>query len=160
MTTVEAGDVFHALTYCFSFFRKPFEKIDKQVWGGVMRDNQYTSEQWRDAIRSYMGKGKFAPKPFEVLEILSEQTESRNIRKRSEPTQLVDNCPIDIRNAWMYWLPKFHSQPLPFVSKILETEVTDEEAEEWLMLVNKEAWKANTPEAVPEPFRLKEVWGG
>jgi hypothetical protein len=160
MTTVEAGDVYHALTYCFSFYRKPFERIDKQVWGGVMRDNSYTSQQWTDAIRSYMGRGKFAPKPYEVLEILSEQSESKKIKRLSEPTHIEDTCPPNIRDAWMYWLPKFHGQPLPFASNILEGEVTAEQAEEWLLLVNKEAWKANTPESVPETFRLKEVWGG
>ncbi|MEL0014963.1 MAG: hypothetical protein VW715_07090 [Rhodospirillales bacterium] len=160
MTTAEAGDVFHALTYCFSFYRKPFEPIDKQVWGSVMRDNSYTSQQWQDAIRSYMSRGKFAPKPYEMLEILSEQSESRKMTRLSEPTQIQDTCPPDIRDAWMYWLPKFHDQPLPFVSNRLEGDVADEQAEEWLLLVNKEAWKANTPEAVPEPFRLKEIWGG
>ena len=160
MTTVEAGDVFHALTYCFSFYRKPFEPIDKQVWGGVMRDHPYTSIQWTDAIRSYMSRGKFAPKPFEVLEILSEQSERQATKKKSEPAQIQDTCPPEIRDAWMYWLPKFHDQALPFSSNRLEGEVTDEQAEEWLLLVNKEAWKANTPEAVPEAFRLKEIWGG
>jgi hypothetical protein len=158
MDTVEAGDVYHALKYCFSFYRKPFEPVDKQVWGGAMKDHSYTSGQWKEAIKLYMYEGKFAPKPNEVLDILKRQKSDAPKKPAPEPEALPD-CPEHIRLAWAYWIPIFHGEALPFVSKSLEAEVSAELAEEYLMTCNKEAWKAKLPDAVPEKFRLKEVWG-
>jgi hypothetical protein len=158
MNTIESGDVFHALRYCFSFYRKPFEPVDKQVWGGAMKDHSYSSEQWKDAIRIYMYEGKFAPKPNEVLTILKNQKADKP-RESEDKVEELPDCPEHIRLAWSYWIPIFHGENLPFASKSLETEVSAELAEEWLMTCNKEAWKFKTPEAVPEKYRLKEVWG-
>ena len=158
MDNVGRDDVLHALRYCYEFYRKPFEDIDKQVWGGMIRDHNYTVMQWKEEIRAYMARGTFCPKPKEILGALAENHERRSLRSTSEPVQLVDTCPPEISAAWRYWTPIFHGQALPFDSE--QTEVGDEEAEHWLLIVNREAKRTNMPEAVPEKFRLKEVWGG
>ena len=160
MDNVGRDDVLHALKYCYEFYRKPFQDIDKQVWGGMIRDHNYTPIQWQEEIRAYMARGTFCPKPKEILGQLAENHERKSIRSMAEPVELTTDCPPDVEAAWRYWTPIFHGQALPFASNELEAEVSEEQAEQWLMLVNREASRTKMPEAVPEQFRLKEVWGG
>ena len=161
MDNVQRDDVLHALRYCYSFYREPFLDIDKQVWGGMIRDHNFTAMQWQEEIRAYMARGTFCPKPKEILGQLADNKERRTLRVTSAPApEIVDTCPPEVSRAWMYWTPIFHGQDLPFASNKLEGEVTDEQAEQWLLLVNREARRTKTPEAIPEMYRLKEVWGG
>lgn len=160
MDNVERDDVIHALKYCYSFYRKPFLDIDKQVWGGMIRDHSYTKFQWEEEIRNYMARGTFCPKPKEILAQLAENHERKVHTRKLETVEIVDDCPPQIRSAWAYWIPIFHGQALPFASNKLEGEVDEGQTEAWLMLVNEEAKRLNCPESVPEQYRLKEVWGG
>lgn len=160
MDNVGRDDVLHALKYCYEFYRKPFQDIDKQVWGGMIRDHNYTAFQWKEEIRAYMARGTFCPKPKEILGQLAENHERKALRSTAEPAQIEDTCPPEVSAAWRYWTPIFHGQDLPFASNTLEAEVSEEQAEQWLMLVNREAHRSKMPEAVPDQFRLKEVWGG
>lgn len=159
MDNVGRDDVIHAVKYCYKFYRKSFEDIDKQVWGGMARDHSYTPEQWKQEIRIYMGRGTFCPKPKEILSQLAENHQRKAHLKAPDPVAIVDDCPPDISSAWRYWTPIFYGQDLPFASNKLEEEVTDEQAEDWLLIVNKEAKRVKMPDAVPEIYRLKEVWG-
>ena len=160
MDNVERDDVLHALKYCYQFYRKPFLDIDKQVWGSMIREHNYTGFQWKEEIKMYMARGTFCPKPKEILNQLAENHERKAHKRRLEPVQIIDDCPPDISAAWRYWLPIFHGQALPFASNTLETEVSVGQAEAWLMLVNREAKRAGNPDAVPKEFQVSEVWGG
>ena len=160
MDNVGRDDVLHALRYCYEFYRKDFQDIDKQVWGGMIRDHNYTVMQWKEEIRAYMARGTFCPKPKEILGQLAENHERRSLCSTAEPAQIEDTCPPEVSAAWRYWTPIFHGQDLPFASNSLEGEPDDEEIEHWLLIVNREAKRTKTPEAVPEQYRLKEVWGG
>lgn len=159
MNNVERDDVLHALKYCYAFYRKPFMDIDKQVWGGVIRDHSYTKFQWEEEIRAYMARGTFCPKPKEILAQLAENHERKAHKKSMEPTEIVDTCPPEVSAAWRYWIPVFHGQSLPFNSDSGDAP-DEEQAERWLLLVNREARRTKMPESIPEQYRLKEVWGG
>jgi hypothetical protein len=157
MDNVGRDDVLHALKYCYEFYRKPFEDIDKQVWGGMIRDHNYSSFQWKEEIRNYMGRGTFCPKPKEILGALAENHERKVHKESLQIEEMVDDCPPEIRKAWSHWIPVFHGQALPFDS-------TNEEADEglieaWLLLVNEEAKRVNSPESIPDDFKMKEIWG-
>ena len=160
MDNVGRDDVLHALKYCYEFYRKPFLDIDKQVWGGMIRDHNYTAFQWQEEIRAYMARGTFCPKPKEILAQLSENKERKALRSAEPVAEITTDCPPEISNAWMYWAPIFHGQALPFASNKLEVEVDESLAEAWLLLVNEEAKRNNMPEAVPDKFKMREVWGG
>jgi hypothetical protein len=158
MDNVQRDDVIHALKYCYSFYRKPFLDVDKQVWGGMIRDHNYTSQQWQEEIRVYMARGTFCPKPKEILGQLAENHERKVHKRLSEPTVIEDTCPPEVSAAWRYWTPIFHGQELPFASNKLDAD--EEQAERWLLIVNREARRMKLPESVPEQYQLKEVWGG
>ena len=156
MNNKDLGNVVYALKYCFSFYGKELDKQQLQVWQNIIRSNSYNSVQWQNVLKQYFQVGKFAPKPPEILEMLAEEREHTQA-KAPPPQPLTTNCPEHIADAWRYWLPKFWGMPVPGVSTIV---VSDPELEDkYLMTVNREAKRTNSPEAIPEGFKLNEVWG-
>ena len=156
MTSKEMGDVVFALKYCFEFYGKTLDKQQLQVWQNIVRSNSYNSVQWTTVLKHYFQVGKFAPKPPEILEMLAEERQHTQA-KSPPPKELTTDCPPHIADAWRYWIPRFWDQPLPEAS----TEVVGnpEKEDEYLLTVNREARRTNTPEAIPPAFRLREVWG-
>jgi hypothetical protein len=112
--------------------------------------------QWQAVLKNYFQIGKFAPKPPEILEMLAEERQHTQA-KAPAPKELTTDCPPHIADAWRYWIPKFWGQALPGPS----TEVVDhhEKEDEYLMTVNREAKRTRTPEAIPQAYKLREVWG-
>jgi hypothetical protein len=151
----DLGDVVYALKYCFSFYGKELDKQQLQVWQNIIRGNSYNSVQWQTVLKNYFQVGKFAPKPPEILEMLAEEREHTQA-KAPQPEPLTTNCPKHIADAWRYWLPKFWGMAVPGVSTIVDTDIDEDES---LLLVNREAKRTNTPEAIPAAYQLKEVWG-
>ena len=146
----------YALNYCFQFYGKQLDKQQQQVWQNIVRANSYNSVQWTTVLKNYFQVGKFAPKPPEILEMLAEERQHTRT-KQPAPKEITINCPPHIADAWRYWIPKFWGQALPGPS----TEVVDnpEKEDEYLMTVNREAKRTNTPDAIPPAYRLREVWG-
>jgi hypothetical protein len=149
------GDVMFALKYCFSFYGKVLDKQQQQVWQSIIRSNSYTSTQWQAVLKNYFQVGKFAPKPPEILEMLAEERQHTQA-KAPPPQEITTSCPLHIADAWRYWIPKFWGQALPGPST--DVVADHEKEEEYLMTVNREAKRTNTPEAIPPSFRLREVW--
>ena len=151
------GDVVFALKYCFEFYGKHLDKQQLQVWQNIIRSNSYNSVQWATVLKSYFQVGKFAPKPPEILEMLAEERQHSQARSFKPPEPLTTNCPAHIADAWRYWIPKFWGQDLPGPS----TNVVDspEKEDEYLMTVNREAKRTKIPEAIPQIYKLQEVWG-
>jgi len=64
---------------------------------------------------------------------------------QSERSEIIDK-------AWMYWLKHwtgFAQEAWPVIEG-----VSQEQAEEWLVLVNTEAKKYGMPDSIPEAYRL------
>ena len=156
MNNKDLGDVVYALKYCFSFYGKELDKQQLQVWQNIIRGNSYNAVQWQAVLKNYFQVGKFAPKPPEILEMLAEEREHTQAKK-PPPQPLTTNCPEHIASAWRYWLPKFWGMAVPGVSTIPVPQ--PELEDEYLMTVNREAKRTNTPEAIPQGFKLREVWG-
>jgi len=155
MEQKEINDVLFAVDYLLKFYGKSMEKIHKQVWSRTIIDSGYSSFQWQEALRRYPSIGRFAPRPSEILDQLNLQRENKP-KSQPESQPLTTNCPEDISNAWRYWIPRFWGQPLPAST---QQEDQPDKEDEYLMTVNREAKRANTPEAIPELYRLREVWG-
>ena len=155
MNNKDLGDVVFALKYCFEFYGKTLDKQQLQVWQSIIRSNSYNAVQWQTVLKNYFQVGKFAPKPPEILEMLAEERQHTQA-KEPQPEPLTTDCPEHIANAWRYWLPKFWGMAVPGASTIVDTDIDEDES---LLLVNREAKRTNTPEAIPPAYQLKEVWG-
>jgi len=153
MEQKELNDVLFAADYTLKFYGKPMEKLHRQVWSRTVLDSGYSSFQWAEALREWPSIGKFAPRPSEILDQLNLKRENKP-RSNATPEPLTTDCPEPIAKAWRYWIPIFWGQSLPFESE----EIDDSEAEAWLLLVNEEAKRTNTPESIPEKFRIEQIW--
>lgn len=154
MNNQDMGDVMYALKYCFEFYGKTLDKQQQQVWQSIVRSNSYNATQWKSVLKQYFQVGKFAPKPPEILEMLTEERQHSQAQ-RPPPAALTTDCPKHIEDAWRYWIPKFYGEAVPGPSTIVDTDIDYEEA---LMIVNREAKRTNMPEAIPEKYKLDQIW--
>ncbi len=153
MDQKEIGDVLFAADYTLQFYGKSMQKIHKQVWSRTVLDSGYSAFQWQEALRQWPSIGKFAPRPAEILEHLNLQRDNKP-RNFAPKKELVSDCPEPIALAWRYWIPIFWGQSLPFESD----EIDDSQAEAYLLLVNEEAKRTNTPESIPDKFKIELIW--
>jgi hypothetical protein len=156
MDSKELGDVMFALKYCFEFYGKRLDRQQEQVWKSIIRNNSYNAFQWQAVLKQYFQIGKFAPKPPEILELLTIEAERTKGKVTANSQPIVTTCPAEIADAWRYWIPRFWGQPLP--DRPPAEDQPDME-DEYLMTVNREARKAKMPEAIPDAYKLREVWG-
>lgn len=155
MDRKEEGDVIHAVQTTFAFYNKQLDDLQRGVWSRIVRDSGYTAFQWKDVLRKWFTVGKFAPRPSEIMELLSLNVGAAKT-KAEAPPPLTTDCPPDVAKAWTHWLPIFWGEALPFVSNVI---VDEAQAEKYLHLVNHEAKRVNAPESIPDTYKLEEVWG-
>lgn len=155
MDRKEEGDVIHAVQTTFAFYGKQLDDLQRGVWSRIVRDSGYTAFQWKDVLRKWFTVGKFAPRPSEIMELLSLNVGVAKAKAEASPP-LTTDCPPDIAKAWTHWLPIFWGEALPFVSNVI---VDEAQAEKYLHLVNHEAKRVNAPESIPDTYKLEEVWG-
>ena len=155
MDRKEEGDVIHAVQTTFAFYNKQLDDLQRGVWSRIVRDSGYTAFQWKDVLRKWFTVGKFAPRPSEIMELLSLNVGVAKA-KAEAPPPLTTDCPPDVARAWTHWLPIFWGEALPFVSNVI---VDEAQAEKYLHLVNHEAKRVNAPESIPDTYKLEEVWG-
>lgn len=149
MISEEEERCLSAIKKTLEFYNKKWSDNDRQFWRYYLRQVR-NPELFLDALRQYPATGRFAPKPADISAIMEEIRPPKSTVKQAE---IIDNCPSDIREAWSYWIPRFWNKDLPF-----KTEVDESKAEQYLITVNQEAKRTNTPEAIPETHRLQEVW--
>jgi hypothetical protein len=138
-----------AIKKTLEFYNKKWDDNQRQFWRYYLRQ-QNNAELFLDALRQYPATGKFAPKPADIQQLIETIRPPKSTVKEQE---IVDTCPANIREAWSYWLPRFWNQGLPF-----KVTVDEDKAEEYLITVNQEAKRCNTPEAIPDTHKLQEIW--
>ena len=149
MTNEDEERCLSAIKKTLQFYNKKMDDIQRKFWRQWLRQ-QNNPELILDALRQYPNTGKFAPKPADIQQIIEEIRPPKSTVKEQV---IIDDCPADIREAWCYWIPRFWNRDLPF-----KTEVDEDKAEQYLITVNQEAKRTNTPESIPETHRLKEIW--
>ena len=140
-----------AVKKTLEFYNKKWDDNQRQFWRYYLRQ-QNNAELFLDALRQYPATGRFAPKPADIQQIIETIRPPKSTVKEQE---IVDNCPADIRKAWSYWIPKFWGD-VPI--KLDAVDANYEQAEAWLLVVNQEAKRCNTPEAIPDTHKLQEIW--
>ena len=139
-----------AIKKTLEFYNKKWSDNDRQFWRYYLRQIR-NPELFLDALRQYPATGRFAPKPADITAIMEEIRPPKSTHKEQP---IIDDCPAEIREAWCYWIPRFWNRDLPF-----KTEVDEDKAEQYLITVNQEAKRTNTPESIPDTHKLTEVWG-
>lgn len=157
MNAKEMDDCLHALGQVMAFFGKELDNLQKGFWKETFRDKN--PAHCLRALKEYTTSGRYAPKPKDIVEFIDKYKEAEKV-ERSFVTPALDSpkCPDEVSLAWRYWMPRFYGDELGGVTGRVG-EVSAEYAEKLLLIVNREARRTNQPSAVPEGFRLAEVWG-
>ena len=153
MTRDEEDEVLTAVGKLLTFYGRQLDDLSRQFWRQFIRQIN-DKDALLSAMRKYSTRGKFCPKPADIQQIIDENP--KKARDFSWDKPITTDCPIEIADAWRYWLGKWYQHKI-FLAR---DPVDDEEQERWLITVNKEAKRTGTPEAIPDDYKLKEIWGG
>lgn len=157
MNAKERDDVIFALKSTMNFYNKTLDDQQIRIWIRAFIGKD--SKQVVKAFRDYCYTGKYAPKPVEILELL--QLVKQHDTQYAEPAPIPESsCPKEISVAWYWFLGKITADAENPAMKIgSDKPYTPEQEEEMLLLVNSEAKKFNSPDSIPDDFKLTEVWG-
>ena len=150
MNTEDEERVLSAISLTMKFYNKPWDDITRRFWRQWLRQ-QSNPELILEALRQYPNEGRYAPKPADIWGLMDKIKPPRSTYK--EPV-IIDNCPAEIRQAWLYWIPKFWNQDLPFKHEAVDEDL----AEQYLITVNQEAKRCDMPDSIPDTHKLAEVW--
>ncbi|RLA38452.1 MAG: hypothetical protein DRR06_20765 [Gammaproteobacteria bacterium] len=157
MDAVERDDFVHALGQTLAFYGKDLSMMQTSFWVTACGDKSVF--QLKRALIEYTKVGKFAPKPADILSIVDNMG-ARHGRKEKTLPPPVTSCPPEVTKAWMWFIGRMAkgSKNLDgLFDKHSDVDVATQE--KYLHTINHEAHKYGTPDAVPEEFKLKEVWG-
>lgn len=160
MDRKELEDCMHALGQVYAFYNKEFDEIQRAFWMQFVREQDY--QRLMVALRQYPNEGRFAPKPRDISEIIERDRGQigyfDTAHELGGPPEPETDCPDNVSRAWMFWLGHWYGMNPSTWPKV--EGVTTQESEEMLLLVNQEAARTKMPEAIPDGYKLPEVWGG
>jgi hypothetical protein len=156
MDRVDRDDFAHVLGQTMEFYGKTLEKSDFSFWYSAMGDRHVSTI--KTALKEYVKIGKFAPRPANIMEILSNLTPQSRQAALPAPAPTT-SCPPEIAHAWMWFIGRMcKGSKLDglFCEKL---DIDIETQEKYLHMVNHEAKAAGEPESIPDEYKLAEVWG-
>ena len=154
MDKLERDDFVYALQQTMLFYNKELDKMQTTFWVDACRDKPVG--KLKDAFREHIKVGRYAPRPAEILAIVDMSVKQNRHETLPPPTT---NCPPDIAQAWM-WFINQSAKGTTLDGLFDEHGAIDIPTQEkYLHVVNHEAHKYGAPEAIPEEYKLQEVWG-
>ena len=144
----------HALGQVYAFYGKEFDDIQRAFWMQFVQKQDY--HRLMAALREYPEHGRYAPKPKDISELIERDKPTQGQIGEFKNTDPETDCPPEIALAWMFWNQHWYGMNPSTWPKV--DGVSTEEAEEMLLLVNQEAARVGLPEAIPEGYKLPEVW--
>lgn len=149
MDRVERDDFMHALRQTMEFFGKELSDSDFKFWYSALGSKPVADIKF--ALKEHVKHGKFAPKPGHIMELLPTRNPAH---QQALPAPEEKPCPPEIAAAWSWFIKKTTGWAFGDVP-----EPNEQEQERYLHIVNHEAKQANQPEAIPDQWKLAEVWG-
>lgn len=159
MNPVDRDDVVHALTQVQAFYGKELDELAVKLW--IRAIQNFDPKAVKQALADYPSRGKYAPKPRDIIEIVEERRQEQSRKTAALPEPMTTNCPPEIAKAWIWFIGLVASTGTNelVAGAMPRTEISLELQDRYLNLVNHEARRLGTPESVPDEFKLPEVWG-
>jgi len=151
-------DMIHSVDQTLVFYGKKLDKAAVGFWLNALR--KFDLQDVKRALMIYTERGKYAPKPVDIIEILDNQ-KAINRAKLPPPAPPRDRKSTDLDRAWIYvikWIAATGKGPLGKAMSTGFNRIDDKTEERYLALVNNHARQMNTPDALPEEFKIAEVW--
>jgi hypothetical protein len=152
------NDLVHAIAQVQGFYGKKLDQGGATFWLDALWGNDV--QAIKNALIEYTKTGKFAPRPAHIIEIM-DLHKAKN-RAKVPPPQDAPPKEYDkeIATAWVWFFKIITVDSVLFKNMFdAQPDVDPETAERYLRIVNEQAMLYNTPDAIPEEFKLKEVWG-
>lgn len=152
METVDRENVSHALCATMGFFGKKIDGQAERIWFSALRGHEPT--EIIRALADYTKAGKYSPKPVDILELLS----SNKRKIEANESKNYTPCPENIRKAWL-WFLKLSTANTSMAGMLKGgADIDPETQEHYLRTVNEQAKIYDMPDAIPEEYKLKEIW--
>ena len=155
MNLVDRDEFAHVLGQTLKFYGKTLEKSDFSFWYSAMGDRSIYAI--KNALKEYVKVGKYAPRPANVMELL--HTRAEHARTALPPPQTITTCPPEIAAAWSWFIGVCARGSKNLEGACTVPDITPEQQDKYLHLVNHEAMRLKMPDAIPDQFKLAEVWG-
>ena len=159
MDQITRDDFIHALTQTQAFYGKTLERMQITFWLDACRD--FGIEKLKSAMREHVRRSKYAPKPADIIEICREGGAQQAQHALPAPEK-AHREQTELDRAWVYCIKLFcqgAAGPLGRAYGDGFKRIDPELEERYLHLVNHHAHQQDTPESIPEGFKLREVWG-
>lgn len=151
-------DMIHAIGQTLSFYGKTLGKPDVPFWMQAFRGKDW--DTIKRCLVLYTQQGRYAPKPVDILDLYDTEVERRRGRDDTRRSPLTNSCPEHIATAWRWFINRCtagsRNVPEPLFSD--DQDIDQKTQEAYLLIVNQEARRLNEPEAIPDQYKLPEVW--
>lgn len=154
MDRVELDDALHALTQTMLYYGKELDDNQMRFWRSYLLNENVV--EVKAALLAHSHQSRYAPKISDVSDLIKQARQAGAPQYKALAPTPESNCPPEISNAWLYWIKRWHDFDLPGTPD--QSAVSESQAEAWLVLVNQEAKRHNTPEAIPEDFKISDIW--
>ena len=152
----DRDDFLYSLKSTMGFFGKDLDKMQASFWWTAC--NGKPLPKLKAALLEWHRVGKFAPKPVDILSLIDDRAAFQS--QSETPAIPTTDCPPEIARAWMWFIKMRCEGSLLLSGAMGKREKLDSETEEkYMHAVNHEAHKYGMPDAIPDEYKLKEVWG-
>lgn len=157
MDAVQRDSVIHKLGTIADFYGKQVDQNIARFWLSSLSGR--SADEIITAFDQHVQQGKYMPKPVEILEIIHTNRIQAKAQTPQEPPKPHTPCPKEIHNAWVWFIAMYTEGSKNCDGMFRKRDVDAGTEERYLHIVNHEAHKAGLPGAIPDEFKLREVWG-
>lgn len=156
MDALTRDDLLHAVDQTLSFYGKRIDQASARFW--INAFNGRDPDQAKRALLEYTKVGKYAPKPVDVIEIMDSMREAER-SNLPPPPRPTSSCPQHVADAWSWFLGRMAEGSRNLSGLFQENANVDVPTQEaYLQIVNEQARQFDTPDAIPDQYKLPEVW--
>ncbi len=151
MNAIEKDEFSHSLSQTLEFYGKEMTTQQFSFWYRALAD--FPVYKIKEALLHHTKTGRYAPKPVDIIEAIGHEVTPREAAKISHVDESIP-CPEHIHKAWVWFIHLHSGREFGKLEN-----PTDEQQEKYLHTVKHEAKRTKMPDAIPDEFKLKEVWG-
>lgn len=156
MEPLTRDDLTHALSQLMGFYGKKIDHTSVRFWLNAMEP--YDPEDAKQAMLDYTKSGRYAPKPVDIIEIIS-LNRHQHRGESSAPGLQQTRCPVHIETAWRWFISEIGNGLVDMRHGTdRRAKIDDATRDRYLEIVNQQAKLYNRPDAIPDEYKLREVW--
>jgi len=155
----DRDDFVHAVQQTYRFYKKDFEDSDASFFWTACKDIPVA--KLKAALIEHTRRSHYKPMPAHIIDIANEMGQ-RAAQNALPPPPTNDRKKTELDAAWPYCIKWFCQSSDGVIGQSMSKgfQRADADTEQrYLHMVNHHAKSMDMPDAIPEEFRLREVWG-